>query len=399
MYRARLKKLLLIIAVAIIPIATISFSTEPVYAIDERFFSLNDILYYNPDDTGLCPSTTSGTTALSGSNNLEKIYNYMIGKGLSDFQAAGIVGNISQESQGNPLRAQVGPDTQDPSVFGTAVGVGRAWGIIQWDAGGRAIDYAKQAGIAAPIYELSTQLDLVWWHMNNTTPTSAKNFLPALKATTTLEEATLLYEQKMEGAGTPNMPNRYTAAKLALSYVKSGASGVSNTSTCGGSGSGAAVGNAVQTAINYAWPEYHSPPYTVLKPSYAQAVAAAQAAGKYVGGGINPGVDCGGFVTRVMQDSGVDPAYNQANGPTVSQLNYALSSGKYTEIKPTSTADMMPGDIAINSTHTYMYVGQNPGFATDIASASYSTTGASWRSPMAGHEKPADPNFRWFRLK
>jgi hypothetical protein len=38
-------------------------------------------------------------------------------------------------------------------------------------------------------------------------------------------------------------------------------------------------------------------------------------------------------------------------------------------------------------------------FESSIASASVSFTGASWRAPMAGHERPADSSYRWFRMK
>jgi len=64
------------------------------------------------------------------------------------------------------------------------------------------------------------------------------------------------------------------------------------------------------------------------------------------------------------------------------------------EVKPDSTADMRPGDIAIRDGHTYMYVGKQPGFGTKIASASL-----DGRAPMAGSETPADPSYQWFRLK
>lgn len=392
-----MKRLFIFFSLIVMVAANTSLISDPAFAYDQGFYSSNDILYYNPDDTGACLSADPAATTLNGNTNLEKIYNYMLGKGLTDFQAAGVVGNISRESGGYPDRVQGKSPEQgvkDPS------GISVGWGLIQWTPGSKVIGIAKQAGITGPIYSLATQLDIIWWHMNNTTPTGVRNFINEYKTTSSVEQATTLYEEKMEAAGVPALPDRIAAAKLAMAYPKMGAAGGGTVNPCDdGSTSGAAAGNAVQTAINYAWPQYHAPPYTTLKPSYAKAVKAAQDAGKYVGGGIHPGVDCGGFVTRVMQDSGVDPEYNKAKGGTDTQLAYAISSGKYTELHPKSTADMKPGDIAINGEHTYMYVGKNPGFETDIASASYSTTGASWRAPMAGHEKPADPNYRWFRIK
>ena len=167
----------------------------------------------------------------------------------------------------------------------------------------------------------------------------------------------------------------------------------------------AAAGDAVRTALNYAWPEYHAPNYLKLKPSYAKAIATAQKNHKYVGGGTNPGVDCGGFITRVMQDSGLDPEYG-GGGATDSQEKHLMESGKYKKIENPTTADLTPGAIAIRSDyggdgggHTYMYVGKHAGFETEVASASYSPSNTSWRAPMAGHELVADPNYNWYVLK
>jgi hypothetical protein len=175
---------------------------------------------------------------------------------------------------------------------------------------------------------------------------------------------------------------------------------------------GAVVGDAVKTAINYAWPDYHDPPYCTEKPSYVQAIQAATSAGMYTGGtctigGTWVGVDCGGFVTRVMIDSGADPGYNYGGklsggaGNTVTQQQYLdeqVKAGKYIRLSSVSgTGQLQPGDIAINSTHTYMFVGTQPGFNGNSASASISTTGLSWRAPMASNAYNFT-EFTWYRL-
>lgn len=181
--------------------------------------------WYNPGAT-VCSSGSTGSSGgtLIGNDNLEKIYNYFLGKGLTDFQAAGIVGNISQESGGDPTIAQTGGNVTDPSIFGTAVGVGKAWGLIQWDAGGRAIVYAKQAGITGDIAELSTQLDLIWWHLEKETPTYQMEFIKTYKETSSVEEAVVTFHDGVEGAGIPVMENRLAAARLALEQYGSGSS-------------------------------------------------------------------------------------------------------------------------------------------------------------------------------
>ena len=382
----------------------VATNVQNVYATDNEDYkaAVNDYVYYDTKDYSACDAST-GPTSLLGNTNLEKLYNFFISKGLTPVQAAGALGNIDQESGGDPTIIQGGGHTNDPTPFGTVPGVGKGWGIIQWTGGGRSIVYAAQAKITTPIYQLETQANLVWWHMGNASPTGYTNMLTKYKTITDLRAAVTYYHTTMEGSADRTMATRYSKAQNLLtkyngSTPTSTSDGVS-ADTCTGSVSG----DAVKTAINYAWPTYHAPPYTTKKPSYATAISAAIKAGKYVGGGQFPGVDCGGFVTRVMQDS-VDPEYNdtaQYKGPVGDQYGYLKNSGKYTLFVPDSTADMRPGDIAIakSMAHTYMYVGKVAGFETLIASASYSTTGRGWRAPMAGHELPADPDYYWFRLK
>jgi hypothetical protein len=169
---------------------------------------------------------------------------------------------------------------------------------------------------------------------------------------------------------------------------------------------GAVAGDAVQTAIHYAWPDYHQPNYCKEKPSYRSAIEAAAKNGEYVGGtctinGNWIGVDCGAFITRVMRDSEADLDYNSANGNTLSQQQYLdANPAKYQRLSDVNgTADLQPGDIAINSVHTYIYVGTQPGFNGNSASASFSDSGSSWRAPMASTAYGFGSEFTWYRLK
>ncbi|PID30836.1 hypothetical protein CR973_01160 [Candidatus Saccharibacteria bacterium] len=589
-----------------------------------------------PDSANSCGESSAGSVVTSSDfqKNLEQAYNYFLSKKdangnpiLTDIQAAAIIGNIAHESGGDPQNTQgdYTPDrTKDPNEVTPASG---GWGLIQWTPARKVIGIAEKAGITGPIYELQTQLDIVWWHMNNESPlVRYKNMLAGFTQTD-LMEAVKYYEKTMEGAGTKAYDSRFKAAQIALKYSKTGNTTISASTGCecvsddsllhgsagkvvldpghsgidkqgaekdsetglyigdssnpterkqvwdvaqkvkktleekgytvvmtkqsesdyvnlkqraaiankanaaiavsihntpgkfGGSSSwvspqkvgnyrmnengkktvfedkalaqksqayaqamvvarreagepgvkihdivfdgrpglsagnlpvvqllskvpwiynevgqtgfnadvyakgiadgimravspakdasqsnsdgcsGAAAGDAVQTALNYAWPTHKSPPYTKLKPSYELAVKTALKEGRYVGGEKYPGVDCGGFVTLAMRDSGVDPKYG-GGGNVAKQFEYIIKSGLYKEIEVKTTADLQPGDIAIkkNKKHTFMYVG--PGqtgsnadgspaeFATAVASASISDTGRSWRSPMAGNENP-----------
>ena len=154
----------------------------------------------------------------------------------------------------------------------------------------------------------------------------------------------------------------------------------------------------------YAWPEYHKPPYTNRMPAYAEAVSRSIAEGRYVGGSVNgvPGIDCGGFVTIIVQNSGIEPSYNDTKGGTDNQERWVKSHGwimlnpDYNT--PVDTSILQPGDVALSLGHTFIYVGEIPGFNSVIASASYTREMA--RAPMAGHEsllRSSRSVVRWFR--
>lgn len=150
----------------------------------------------------------------------------------------------------------------------------------------------------------------------------------------------------------------------------------------------------------YAWPDYHEPNYLELKPEYAAAITAAQRKGEYVGGDTRPGVDCGGFVTRVMRDSGFDPEYNKHQGNTTQQQKYLdeqVGTGKYVKLTGiTGTEKLQLGDVAINDHHTYMFVGKLTKFNGNSASASFSDRNTSWRTPMASGAYGFE-TFSWYR--
>lgn len=174
---------------------------------------------------------------------------------------------------------------------------------------------------------------------------------------------------------------------------QSGGGGSDNSSACGGS---AVIGDLVQTIENYAWPEFHPAGFINMRPAYASAVAAAAANREYVGGLLYRGIDCGGFITRVMRDSKIDPQYNAYNGPVNQQEKYMKDHPEKYQLVPNvrSTNDLKPGDIAIQNDqqHTYMYVGSIPGFKGNAVSASLDE-----RAPMADNAY-SFTNFRWYRL-
>jgi MYXO-CTERM domain-containing protein len=146
--------------------------------------------------------TASQASALFA--NDQTAYDYFVGKGLTNFQSAGIVGNLDQESGVDPNAVQQG-------------GPGR--GIAQWSVGGRwdtdandnCLWYASQQGQSST--SLTLQLDFIWYELT----TFSGYGLAALKATTNVTDATVAFETDFEGCGTCDQSTRISYAQGVLS--------------------------------------------------------------------------------------------------------------------------------------------------------------------------------------
>src|SRR5262245_37639268 len=128
----------------------------------------------------------AATTAFA---NDEAAYDFFVGKGLTNFQAAGIVGNLDQESGVDPASVQYGG------------GPGR--GIAQWSVGGRwdtsandnVLQYASQHGESSGA--LNTQLEFIWYEL-----TTIGYGFTQLQATTNVTDATVEFMTRYEICGT-----------------------------------------------------------------------------------------------------------------------------------------------------------------------------------------------------
>lgn len=170
-----------------------------------------------------------------------------------------------------------------------------------------------------------------------------------------------------------------------------GSSNSTNTNQQGGCSGDVISGDVVEVALSFAWDTNgHGKEKSDAKPEYQKAMP------KYNGStGTDEWSDCGVFIATVMVASGADPDYPK-RGTLVQQPYLEQNSGpngKYEKIGTTtmSTADLKPGDILINTGHTFMYVGPQPkGFAF---------VGAS----LHGHVPQASglygPEFTIYRLK
>jgi len=161
-----------------------------------------------------------GSTALAVSSaNNKTAFDYFVGKGLTAVQAAGIVGNLDQESG------------MDPSIWQYGGGPGR--GIAQWSSGGRwdtdhddnVVWYANAHH--ASRYSLSLQLEFVWYELE----TFHGDGLAALRAARSISEATIVFQDDFEGCGQCDYSQRIAFAQAAYDdyHGSSGGGGSGNT--------------------------------------------------------------------------------------------------------------------------------------------------------------------------
>ncbi|HET9626226.1 MAG TPA: phage tail tip lysozyme [Kofleriaceae bacterium] len=159
----------------------------------------------SPDDTALDLSER----ALS--SNEHTAFNFFVSKGLTQKQAAGVVGNLIQESNVIPTAVQFGG------------GPGR--GIAQWSVGGRwdkssgdnVKAYASQHGES--MTALNTQLNFIWFELT----TFSGYGLAQLRAATTVSAAVTAFQDKYEICGTCDSSKRLQYANQVLAEFGSGA--------------------------------------------------------------------------------------------------------------------------------------------------------------------------------
>lgn len=408
-----LKRIITILVAAIILSNQIVEVVKAEPKFDQQFYEANDILFYDPRcDT---ETATGEMLTLNGQDNIDKIFKFLIApaQGLTVAQAAGVIGNLMAESGKaiNPAIIQGGGNA--PKDYTPVNGVG--FGIAQWTFTGRQKPLVEYMRPYNDITNLDGQVGFMWSELNGT----HSEALRKLKETTTYMDATFAFHKYYEGSADSMAQvaaNRGGNAKQvfdryadAPSVVPADNSSVSNegdefavkdsdipttgshscTATAGG-------GSLVELVKQYAWETYRGNTI-VPKDEYRDAVNRAIGEKRYVGGTLHKGIDCGGFVTTLIIDSKFDTEYNNGSqlargaGNTIAQEAWLRKNWR--PLSSTDATDRQPGDVAINETHTYIFVGPDA-FNNHVPIAS-----ASWdeRAPMQGRESVAGGSFRWYR--
>ena len=155
-------------------------------------------------------STGTGESEGALTSNQKTAYDFFINKGLQPYQAAGIVGNLMQES------------SVDPSSYQYGGGPGR--GIAQWSAGGRwdkspndnMAWFASTQGLDR--WSLVAQLDFIWYELT----TFGTYGLDALENASDVDGATVAFQDDFEVCGACDQTKRIEYARQVLSDYGAG---------------------------------------------------------------------------------------------------------------------------------------------------------------------------------
>lgn len=148
----------------------------------------NGTAWYDPYDQQCDQDNASGSTVLVGGDNASKIWNFLIAKGLKPEQAAGVMGNLYQESKFNPNAQQ--DNSTDPFPKPDV-----GFGIAQWTSSGRQLNlkaFGKEQNKA--LTDLGLQLDFLWRELS----TSYGPALSSLKNASTARDATFVFHRDFE---------------------------------------------------------------------------------------------------------------------------------------------------------------------------------------------------------
>ncbi len=194
MYRIFQRALFSLLIVSLVALHLPAPEAKAQIGLDD--YGTNDVLFYDPTDEPPCTAaggTGAPTTAVDGADNAEKIYNFFVAKGLSGAQAAGILGNLQQESGFNPAIIQGGAIAD--ANYKPVNGVG--FGLAQWTFTVRQqplVDLAKKTN--RKVIDITVQLDYLWQELNGT----HKHALETLKQATTPEDAAYIFHRDFEAS-------------------------------------------------------------------------------------------------------------------------------------------------------------------------------------------------------
>jgi hypothetical protein len=181
------------------------------------------VLYFNTEESAqMCGSV------LVGSNFGEQIFNFLVGKGLSPVQAAGLMGNLQAESGLDPARVQ---STHAPEGDSDVMNINghTGYGLAQWTSLGRQQNlHAAAVAAGAKDSDILVQLNYLWTELNGGYKSST---LTPLLAATDIREATSIVMIHFEAPFDKSQSAQNDRAALSIGLLAKYGSSTTPTST------------------------------------------------------------------------------------------------------------------------------------------------------------------------
>lgn len=167
------------------------------------------------------------------------------------------------------------------------------------------------------------------------------------------------------------------------------------------------VTGLLQTVSKYAWHTYQ---FSInATEDYKSAISQARNEGRYVGGNSYPGIDCGGFVSLAIFDSGFDKNYNYEDKGGYTAIQREWAEANWQTLGAASSIDtstLQAGDVNISDGHTFLYVGSDQTSLTYLGSdfgqfdgwSGVASASLDERAPCAGTER-LNGDGTWYRKK
>lgn len=174
-----------------------SAAAQPMSQEDINTLIRTSVWYTDEPVEAVC--TGGGPVMLIGSDNAQKVYNFLVGKGLEPWQAAGVMGNMQIESGILPQRLQyTSSATITPAESAASSSLG--WGIVQWTPAGKFINTQSPISQAN---DLGVQLAFLWEQLEGRGPLPEEEAGRDVKSAPNIEEATYAFMGNTQG-GNPS---------------------------------------------------------------------------------------------------------------------------------------------------------------------------------------------------
>lgn len=171
------------------------------------YFTSQKIDMYDPSGTTVnCnPEVASGSSDVpAGGSNAERLFKFLTGHGLTANQAAGIIGNVMQESGGGTFN--ISPTALNPTSG--------AYGIIQWYKGRKTALQKYADSVGKPVSDFDMQVNFMWVELNGD---YKRRVLDPILATNDLREPTRIWLERYE---VPCLPGSSECARELTNRMK-----------------------------------------------------------------------------------------------------------------------------------------------------------------------------------